>query len=183
MQNTRSNSRKVRDIVNYNIKDYKVRVIIDETNDDLGVMLTKEALLLAQDKGLDLLLIAASTSKNTVGVCKILDYGKYKYRKQKKQHLNKKNQKLSSIKEIKIRHSIGKADYDTKLKKVQDFLSDGHKVKITIRFKGRENIHSYLGLEMLKQIAEELKDIAKVDKAPEKTGNQIIMILSERNKP
>ncbi|ETO91376.1 MAG: translation initiation factor IF-3 [Candidatus Xenolissoclinum pacificiensis L6] len=176
LQNT--NFKKNRDIVNENIRDYKVRVILGDNNEDLGVMITKEALKLAQSKGLDLLLIA--TPNNALSVCKVLDYGKYKYQKQKKDNIKKKNQKLSLIKEMKIRHSIGQADYDTKLKKMQNFLSEGHKVKITMRFKGRENAHSYLGLEMFRKISHDLQEVARVDKEPEKMGNQITMILSEK---
>lgn len=113
-------------------------------------------------------------------VCKISDYGKYKYQLQKKQAEARKKQKVIEVKEIKLRPSIEEHDYQVKLRNMQKFISEGNKVKITLRFRGREMAHSEIGMNLLKRIQSDLTEIAKTDMAPKFEGRQVIMVLSPK---
>jgi translation initiation factor IF-3 len=143
----------------------------------LGVMSAREALIRAYDVGLDLLEI----SPNAVPpVVKILDYGKYKYEQQKKANEARKRQKVVEIKEIKVRPNIDDHDYDVKMRQAKEFISEGDKVKVTLRFRGREMAHQDLGLKVLDRIRTELAETTKVESMPRLENRQMIMVLAPK---
>ena len=158
------------------IASAKVRVI-DENGDNLGVMLTAEAIEQAAGVGLDLVEISPNADPP---VAKFLDIGKFKYEAQKKANLARKNQKTQEIKEIKMRPNIDDHDYDTKMKAVQKFLGEGDKVKITLRFRGRELAHGQLGMQLLQRVQEDTTEAAKVEQHPRMEGRQMLMVLSPK---
>lgn len=141
----------------------------------IGVVSVKEALERAEEAGLDLVEVSPNASPP---VCKILDHGKYKYEQQKKAAEARKKQKVTEVKEIKIRPGIEKHDYEVKMRNARRFLEDGNKVKVTMRFRGREMAHQEIGMERLTQMKEELADVGKVDLEPKLEGRQMIMVLS-----
>ena len=154
----------------------KVRVI-DEEGENLGVMFTREAIEQAAEIGLDLVEVSPNADPP---VCKFLDIGKFKYEAQKKANIARKTQKTQEIKEIKMRPNIDDHDYDTKMKKVVDFIGDGDKVKVTLRFRGREMAHQQLGMVLLQRVAEATTEIAKVEAYPRMEGRQMLMVLSPK---
>jgi len=154
----------------------KVRVIDDE-GENLGVMFTQEAIEQAADVGLDLVEVSPNADPP---VCKFLDIGKFKYEAQKKANIARKTQKTQELKEIKMRPNIDDHDYDTKMKKVHHFIGDGDKVKITLRFRGRELSHQQLGMNLLQRVAENVAEIAKVEAYPRMEGRQMLMVLSPK---
>ncbi|BBD01973.1 MULTISPECIES: translation initiation factor IF-3 [Sphingobium] len=154
----------------------KVRVIDDE-GENLGVMFTQEAIEQAADVGLDLVEVSPNADPP---VCKFLDIGKFKYEAQKKANIARKTQKTQELKEIKMRPNIDDHDYDTKMKKVHDFIGDGDKVKITLRFRGRELSHQQLGMALLQRVAENVGEIAKVEAYPRMEGRQMLMVLAPK---
>ena len=154
----------------------KVRVIDDE-GENLGVMFTQEAIEQAAEVGLDLVEVSPNADPP---VCKFLDIGKFKYEAQKKANIARKTQKTQELKEIKMRPNIDDHDYDTKMKKVHDFIGDGDKVKITLRFRGRELSHQQLGMNLLQRVAENVAEIAKVEAYPRMEGRQMLMVLSPK---
>ncbi|MBX2834449.1 MAG: translation initiation factor IF-3 [Micavibrio sp.] len=160
--------------INEDIKSDEVRVI-NENGDMLGVMPTTTAIKLAEDAGLDLVEVSPGAAPP---VCKILDYGKYKYEQQKKAAEARKNQKTVDVKEVKIRPGIEEHDYNVKMRNARKFLQNGDKVKVTMRFRGREMAHQDIGLDLLKRMKEELSDISKTDLEPKLEGRQMIMVLS-----
>lgn len=141
----------------------------------LGVVPVREALAKAEEFGLDLVEIAAAADPP---VCKILDYGKYKYEQQKKVAEARKKQKTIDVKEVKIRPAIGEHDYEVKLKNARRFLEDGDKVKVTMRFRGREMSHQEIGMEVLEHFRDDLLDLGKVESHPKLEGRQLIMVLA-----
>ncbi len=141
----------------------------------IGVVSRQEALRVAAESGLDLVEVSPNAEPP---VCKVLDYGKYKYELQKKKAEAKKNQKVIEVKEIQMRPVIDENDFQVKLKAVIRFLSEGNKVKVAIRFRGREITHQELGMEVINRVKESVTDIAKVDQTPKLEGRQILMILS-----
>jgi translation initiation factor IF-3 len=141
----------------------------------IGVVNRQEALKIAAESGLDLVEVSPNAEPP---VCKVLDYGKYKYELQKKKAEAKKNQKVVEVKEIQMRPVIDENDFQVKLKAVLRFLNEGNKVKVAIRFRGREITHQELGMEIINRVKESVSDIAKVDQAPKLEGRQILMILS-----
>jgi len=162
--------------VNEDIRVPQVR-LIDEEGDTIGVMSAREALLRAYDAGMDLLEI----SPNAVPpVCKITDYGKYKYEQQKKANEARKKQKIVEIKEIKVRPNIDDHDYDVKMRSAKSFLDEGDKVKVTLRFRGREMAHQDLGVKVLERIRTELAELAKVEQMPRLENRQMIMVLAPK---
>jgi translation initiation factor IF-3 len=162
--------------VNEEIRAPQVR-LIDQEGEMLGVMTAREALVRAYDVGLDLLEI----SPNAVPpVVKILDYGKYKYEQQKKANEARKRQKVVEIKEIKVRPNIDDHDYDVKMRQAKDFIGEGDKVKVTLRFRGREMAHQDLGLKVLDRIRTELAEITKVESMPRLENRQMIMVLAPK---
>src|SRR5690242_6867700 len=141
------------------IQSQKVRVI-DENGENLSVMYTREAMEQAREVGLDLVEVSPNADPP---VAKFLDVGKFKYEAQKKANLARKSQKTQEIKEIKMRPNIDDHDYDTKMKKVVEFIEEGDKVKVTMRFRGRELSHGQLGMAVLQRVAEQTAEIAKVE--------------------
>jgi translation initiation factor IF-3 len=154
----------------------KVRVI-DENGENLGVLLTPEAIEQAAQVGLDLVEISPNADPP---VAKFLDIGKFKYEAQKKANLARKNQKTQEIKEIKMRPNIDDHDYDTKMKKVFAFLDEGDKVKITLRFRGRELAHGQLGMQLLQRVQENVAEVAKIEQHPRMEGRQMLMVLAPK---
>ncbi len=154
----------------------KVRVIDDE-GENLGVMFTQEAIEQAYEIGLDLVEVSPNADPP---VCKFLDIGKFKYEAQKKANIARKTQKTQELKEIKMRPNIDDHDYETKMKKVHDFIGDGDKVKITLRFRGRELSHQQLGMNLLQRVAENVQEIAKVEAYPRMEGRQMLMVLAPK---
>jgi translation initiation factor IF-3 len=154
----------------------KVRVI-DENGENLGVMLTAEAIEQAAEVGLDLVEVSPNADPP---VAKFLDVGKYKYEVQKKANLARKSQKTQEIKEIKMRPNIDDHDYDVKMKKVFAFIGEGDKVKITLRFRGRELAHGELGMKLLQRVQEDVNETAKVEQHPRMEGRQMLMVLSPK---
>ena len=154
----------------------KVRVI-DENGENIGVLLTAEAVEQAAEVGLDLVEVSPNADPP---VCKFLDVGKFKYEAQKKANLARKSQKTQEIKEIKMRPNIDDHDYDTKMKKVVEFIEEGDKVKVTMRFRGRELSHGNLGMAVLQRVAEATNEIAKVEAYPRMEGRQMLMVLSPK---
>ena len=160
--------------INREIKAKEVR-LINYDGENLGVVSVTEAEKAAQEVGLDLIEISPQVNPP---VCKILDYGKYKYEMQKKKNEAKKNQKVVNIKELKLRPMIDTHDYEVKVKQAKKFLAQGDKVKFTMRFKGRELSANDMGKEVLNKLLEDLEDVCKVDAAPKLEGKQRFMIVS-----
>jgi translation initiation factor IF-3 len=151
--------------------------LIAESGDNLGVLSIAEALAAAAEAGLDLVEISPNS---TPPVCKILDFGKFKYETQKKASEARKNQKIVEIKEVKLRPNIDTHDYEVKMKSMLRFFEDGDKVKVTLRFRGREMAHQDLGFKLLAQVREETLAIAKVESEPRIEGRQMVMVLSPK---
>jgi translation initiation factor IF-3 len=143
----------------------------------IGVLPTREAIQMAYDAGLDLVEIAAAANPP---VCKILDLGKYKYEIQKKKNEARKKQKVIEVKEIKMRPGIDEHDYQVKMRSMRRFLEEGDKVKVTIRFRGRELVHQDLGLKVLDRVREELDGVGKVEQMPRIEGRQMVMVITSR---
>ena len=162
--------------VNEDIRVPQVR-LIDQDGEMLGVMSARDALMRAYDAGLDLLEI----SPNAVPpVVKILDYGKYKYEQQKKANEARKKQKVVEIKEVKVRPNIDDHDYDVKMRAMKSFIGEGDKVKVTLRFRGREMAHQDLGIKVLERIRQELGETIKVEQMPRLENRQMIMVLAPK---
>lgn len=161
-------------MINENIKAKQVR-LIDADNENRGIVSIKEALAIAEDYGLDLIEISPQANPP---VCKVLDYGKFRYEQQKKKNEAKKNQKVVEIKELKLRPVIETHDYEVKMKQAKKFLEQGNKVKFTMRFKGRELSANDMGKQIMTQIVEDLDTCAKVDSEMKLEGRQMMMILS-----
>jgi translation initiation factor IF-3 len=151
--------------------------LVDADGTVLGVVPIDEALRKAEDRGLDLVEVAA---KGDPPVCKILDYGKYKYEVQKKKNEARKKQRTIDVKEIKMRPAIDIHDYDVKLRAARKFLGEGDKVKVTMRFRGREMAHQDLGLKVLHRVRDELDELAKVELMPKMEGRQMIMVIAPK---
>ena len=154
----------------------KVRVIDDE-GENLGVMFTGEAVEQAQDKGLNLVEVSPNADPP---VCKFLDVGKYRYEAQKKANAARKTQKTQDIKEVKMRPNIDTHDYDVKMKNVNKFIDQGDKVKVTLRFRGREMAHQHLGMDLLKRVQTDVEETAKVEAFPRLEGRQMLMVLAPK---
>ena len=160
--------------INEEIRVKEVR-LIDENGENRGVISIREALQLAADAGLDLIEISPQA---VPPVCKILDFGKYKYEMQKRKAEAKKNQKDIEIKELKLRPMIDTHDYEVKIKQAKKFLGEGNKVKFTMRFKGREMNTSNLGQDVLHRILDDLEGLYKLDSEPKMEGRQMMMLIS-----
>ncbi|MFC0687057.1 MULTISPECIES: translation initiation factor IF-3 [Sphingomonadaceae] len=158
------------------IQSDKVRVI-DQDGENLGVMYTRAAIEQAADVGLDLVEVSPNADPP---VCKFLDVGKYRYEAQKKANAARKTQKTQEIKEIKMRPNIDDHDYETKMRNVVRFIGDGDKVKVTLRFRGRELSHQQLGMNLLRRVQEDVADIAKIEAYPRMEGRQMLMVLSPK---
>jgi len=151
--------------------------LIDKDGGNLGNITIAEALAKAQEAGLDLVEISPNA---TPPVCKLLDFGKYKYQEQKKQAEARKKQKVVEVKELKFRPMIDDHDYDVKLRSMQRFFEEGDKVKVTLRFRGREMAHQDLGIKLLNRVKDDTVKIAKVESEPRVEGRQMVMVLAPR---
>lgn len=163
-------------MINEQIKDKEVR-LIGQDGEQLGIMSAREALRLAQDADLDLVKIAPMAKPP---VCKIIDYGKYKYELVRKEKEAKKKQKTVEVKEIRLSPNIESNDLNTKINAAKKFISKGNKVKVTLRFRGREMAHIQNSKHILDDFAEELSDIAMVEKAPKLEGRSMSIVLAEK---
>tara|TARA_R110002110_G_scaffold415612_7_gene652308 strand:+ start:117432 stop:117863 length:432 start_codon:yes stop_codon:yes gene_type:complete len=143
----------------------------------MGVVDTPAALQRAMDVGLDLVEVSPNAEPP---VCKIIDHGKLKYQEQKKRNEARKKQKTIDVKEIKLRPNIDTHDYDVKIRNARRFIDDGDKVKVTLRFRGREMAHQDLGAQVLERVRSELDEIAKVEQMPKMEGRQMVMVISPR---
>ncbi|MCH1470646.1 MAG: translation initiation factor IF-3 [Planktomarina sp.] len=159
--------------INERIRGGELR-LIDEDGENIGVVTPERALIMAEDAGLDLVEISPNANPP---VCKIMDYGKFKYESQKKEAEARKKQKIIEIKEVKFRPNTDKHDYEVKMRNVFKFLENGDKVKITLRFKGREMAHQELGRDLLLRVAEDTKEIGRVENMPKMEGRQMIMLV------
>ena len=162
--------------VNEQIENSQVR-LIDETGENLGVIDIQDARDRADAAGLDLVEIAGNSDPP---VCKILDYGKFKYQAQKRASEARKKQKTIDVKEIKMRPNIDQHDYDVKMRSMVRFLNEGDKVKVTLRFRGREMAHQELGMKVLERVRDDLDELSKVEQFPKMEGRQMTMVISPR---
>jgi len=162
--------------INEEISVLRVR-LVDERGGMVGVVGRNEALAMAADAGLDLVEIAPGADPP---VCKILDFGKYKYEEQKKKNEARKKQKVIEVKEIKLRPSIDIHDYAVKMRSMNKFIEEGDKVKVTMRFRGRELAHQELGMNVLMRVKDDLDAIAKVEQTPRMEGRQMTMVVSPK---
>lgn len=163
--------------INDEIREKEVRVVSAD-GEQLGVMSSKDALALAESKGLDLVNIAPTAKPP---VCKIMDYGKYKFELQKREKQNRKNQKVVNIKEVQLSPSIDTNDFNTKCNHAKRFLKGGDKVKVCVRFRGRELTHSEIGEALLKRFAESCGDEGSVERPAKLEGRNMTMFLAPRN--
>ncbi|MEJ8777568.1 translation initiation factor IF-3 [Pseudogracilibacillus sp. ICA-222130] len=160
--------------VNQSIRAREVR-LIDANGDQLGVKSRDEALEIAATRNLDLVLVAPGAKPP---VCRIMDYGKYRYEQQKKEKEARKKQRVINIKEVRLSPGIGDHDFNTKLRNARKFIENGDKVKASVRFRGRAITHKELGQEVLDRLAEEVKDIATVESKAKMEGRQMFMMLA-----
>ena len=160
--------------INEEIRDAKVRVISDK-GEQLDIMSSKEALQIAVEKGLDLVKISPNADPP---VCKLMDYGKYKFEMAKREKENRKNQKTVNTKEVQLSPSIDTNDFNTKCNHAVRFLKSGDKVKVSVRFRGREISHAEIGENLLLKFAENVKEYGNMDKAPKLEGRNMVMFLS-----
>ena len=160
-------------------RDIRVREVqlIDQNGENKGVVQTPDALKMAEDAGLDLVEISPNS---TPPVCKILDYGRFRFAEQKKAAEARKNQKIIEIKELKLRPGIDKHDYEVKMRSLKSFIEEGDKVKITLRFRGREMAHQHLGMEVLNRVKAETAAFVKVESEPSFEGRQVVMVLAPK---
>jgi len=165
--------------INEEIRDKEVR-LISETGEQMGVMSAAAALDIAEERSLDLVKIAPGSNPP---VCKLMDYGKYRFEQSKREKEAKKNQRVIEVKEIRMSPSIGENDFNVKLRSGQKFLADGDRVKVSVRFRGREMAHTNLGEELLKRFAEACSEFAAVDKNPKLEGRNMAMFLSPKAQP
>ncbi len=163
-------------MINEEIRDREVRVV-DQNGEQLGVMPTRQALELAEEKQLDLVKIAPQARPP---VCKLMDYGKYRFEQSKREREIRKNQKVITIKEVRLSATIEDHDIDVKFKNAVKFLHDGDKVKVTIRFRGRQITHSEIGMDVMKDFAERIKEYGVVERRPLIEGRNMTMIIAPR---
>jgi translation initiation factor IF-3 len=162
---------------NRDIRGVRDVQLIDQDGQNRGVVAFFDALKLAEDVGLDLVEIAPNSEPP---VCKILDYGKYRFNEQKKQAEARKKQKTVEVKEIKLRPGIDDHDYDVKMRAMKGFFEDGDKVKVTLRFRGREMAHQDIGMRVLDRVRSDTAELAKVESEPNMEGRQVVMVLAPR---
>ena len=160
--------------INENIEASEVR-LVDADGEMVGVVSTREAIRAAEEAGLDLIEVSPNA---TPPVCKVLDYGKFKYEEQKRAAEARKKQKTVDVKEIKVRPNIENHDYEVKLKNARKFLDHGDKVKVTLRFRGREMAYQGIGLDVLERMRTDLAEISKVESMPKMEGRQMIMVIA-----
>jgi translation initiation factor IF-3 len=162
--------------VNNEIDSRTIR-LVDADGEMVGVVTLREGLEMAAEVGLDLVEVSPNAEPP---VCKILDFGKFKYEAQKKKAEARKKQKVIEVKEIKLRPGIDDNDYGVKMRAMRKFLEEGDKVKVTLRFRGREMAHQDLGVKVLDRVREELEDLGKVEQFPKMEGRQMVMVIAPR---
>jgi len=162
--------------VNRDIRSREVQVI-DADGSNKGVLQTFDAVRLAEEQGLDLVEVSPNAEPP---VCKVMDYGRYRFQEQKKAAEARKKQKIIEIKEIKLRPAIDDHDYGVKMRAMKGFFEEGNKVKITLRFRGREMAHQDIGMRVLDRVKAEIADIAKVESEPSFEGRQVVMVLAPK---
>ena len=167
---------KVQHQLNEEITDKEIR-LIGENGEQLGIVSGEEALRTAEEQGLDLVKISPQA---TPPVCKLMNYGKYKFEQSKREKEARKNQHVVEIKEIRMSPSIDVGDFNTKLKNAQKFLADGNRVKISVRFRGREMAHTDIGRDLLNQFAEQCAEVANMDKSAKLEGRMMSIFLSPK---
>jgi translation initiation factor IF-3 len=160
--------------VNQEINSPRVR-LVDERGQMVGVVNRNDAITRAMEAGLDLVEVAANADPP---VCKILDYGKFKYEEQKRKNEARKKQKVIEVKEIKLRPGIDDHDYDVKMRSMVKFIEEGDKVKVTMRFRGRELAHQDIGMNVLMRVKDDLDNVAKIEQLPRMEGRQMVMVMS-----
>ena len=163
-------------MINEEIRDREVRVV-DQNGEQLGVMSSRDALALAEERQLDLVKIAPQARPP---VCKLMDYGKYRFEQSKKEREFRKNQKVITVKEVRLSATIEDHDIDVKFRNAVKFLKDGNKGKVTIRFRGRQITHSEIGRQVMVEFADRIKEYGTVDKAPAIEGRNMSMFISPR---
>ncbi len=151
-------------------------LVIDENDQKLGIMRTRPALDMARQRNFDLVEVAPNAQPP---VCRFMDYGKYRYEQTKRERDAHKTQKVVIVKELRLRPKIGDHDLETKSKQARGFLEDGHKVKMTVLFKGRENLHQDIGRQVLQEVIDALKDVATIEQAPRSEGRNMTMVLTK----
>ena len=164
--------------INNRIRAPQVR-LIDENGAQMGIVPIREAMAIAEERGLDLMEVAPNAAPP---VCRIVDYGKFRYEQSKKDREARKHQKQAELKEVRLKPKTDEHDLDVKAKQARRFLLDGHKVKFTVRFRGREIFHPDIGREMLEQMAEELRDVATVEQKPLMEGRALSLLLAPNAK-
>jgi translation initiation factor IF-3 len=147
---------------------------VDADGSQVGVIATSEAIMLARRRGLDLVEVAATAQPP---VCRIMDFGKYKYELSKKSRQSKKHQVTTKVKEVKFHANVDDHDYATKLRHIRDFLAEGHRVKISLMFRGRENAHQELGFQLMSRVQKDCQDLSGSDRKPEQMGRFLFMLL------
>ncbi len=162
--------------VNREIDARSIR-LVGADGEMIGVVTLREGLIMAEESGLDLVEVSPNAEPP---VCKILDYGKFKYESQKKKNEARKKQKVIEVKEVKLRPNIDDNDYDVKMRNMRKFIEEGDKVKVTLRFRGRELAHQDLGMRVLEKVRDDLEDLGKVEQIPKMEGRQMVMIISPR---
>ena len=167
---------KVQHQLNEEITDKEIR-LIGENGEQLGIVSGEEALRTAEEQGLDLVKISPQA---TPPVCKLMNYGKYKFEQSKREKEARKNQHVVEIKEIRMSPGIDVGDFNTKLKNAQKFIADGNRVKVSVRFRGREMAHTDIGRDLLNQFAEQCAEVANMDKTPKLEGRMMSIFLSPR---
>ena len=165
--------------INDDINVPKIR-LIDAEGENHGVVSLRDAMEMAYDAELDLVEIVPNAKPP---VCRIMDYGKFRFDESKKAAIARKNQKQVQVKEIKMRPATDEGDYQIKLRKLKEFLDEGDKVKVTLRIKGREMAHKELGMDVLKRVEKELEEVAVVEQFPRLEGRQMVMMLGAKKKP
>lgn len=164
-------------MINERIRFPKIR-LIDTDGKQLGILSPREALRMAEEKDLDLVLVS---DKADPPVCRIMDYGKFKFEQEKKAREARKKQHTAEVKEVKMRYNIGEHDYNVRLRSAQQFVADGDKVKATVMFKGREIQHTNLAEDLLRRLAKDLEPVAELQQAPKKEGKNMTMILAPKS--
>ena len=164
-------------MINEQIRDKEIR-LIDENGEQLGIVSSREAQKIADERKLDLVKIAPTANPP---VCRIMDYGKYKFDQAKKEKEARKKQKTVDVKELRLSPSIDTHDVQVKVKKANEFLKDGDKVKISIRFRGREIGHSKVGMQIMEDFAKATEEFGTVDKQPKMEGKSLVMFLAPKN--
>ncbi len=153
--------------------------LISSTGEQLGIVSTRQAMSMAEEEDIDLVEISPNAAPP---VCKLMDFGKFKYEQSKKRDEAKKKQKQVQIKEIKFRPGTDDGDYNIKMRNIQRFLAEGDKVKITLRFRGREMAHQQLGAQLLKRVQEDLVEVGAVEQFPKMEGRQMVMMVAPKKK-